>query len=71
MKITKKQFEDYVSGWLMSSDNMDDLSIGNMMAALNNAYVSFECDQDGIVACLKRQKFMEDNKDYFMSLKKA
>ena len=69
MKITKKQFEKYVSGWLMSSDYMDDLSIENMKAALHNARVSFEDDQDGIVEYLKREKFMEENKDYFMSLK--
>ena len=56
MKITQKDFADYVCGWLESCEaNNDDLSIGNMWAALKNAAKMLEDHQDGIESYLERK----------------
>lgn len=54
--FTKQQFADYVLGWLESSEyHLDELSMGNMKAALHNAKVTLEDVDDGIAAYVDRK----------------
>lgn len=55
MKITIKDFQDYVAGWLIAGE--EGLTLGNMKAALHNALVSIECEQDGIEAEMERKAY--------------
>ena len=58
MKITVKDFEKYVSGWLMTGENHN-LSYENMLGALKNAIACLPCDQDGIEALTERRRLQE------------
>lgn len=58
MQITKKDFADYVCGWLTinpSDPDFQDVQIGNMRAALRNAEAMLDDWQDGIEAELERK----------------
>ena len=60
MKITPKQFSDYVLGWLLGeTTDTTELTMNAMKAALKNSLNMIEDDQDGIVAVEERWKFLE------------
>ena len=59
MQISKKDFCDYVCGWLfvMEGDsNFSNLDLNNMRAALANALNCLECPSDGIKAYIQRRE---------------
>jgi hypothetical protein len=57
MKITQKQFTDYILGWLSSdAANRAELTMDEMAACLHNARVMLKDDQDGIKAEIKRRE---------------
>lgn len=58
MKITQKDFADYVCGWLFileGDENCENLDLNNMGAALGNALAMLEDHQDGIESYLERK----------------
>lgn len=56
--FTKQQFADYVLGWLESSEyHLDELSMGNMKAALNNSLVTIDRVNDGIAENVERKEY--------------
>lgn len=56
MKYTVPQFLSYVQGWLDSeAANNDQLTMGNMMAALSNAILTIDDPCDGIQNFVERQ----------------
>ena len=60
MRITTKQFSDYVLGWLLGeTTDTTELTMNAMKAALKNSLNMIEDDQDGIVAVEERWKFLE------------
>jgi len=65
MQISKKDFCDYVCGWLFvthDDPNFSNLDLNNIKAALNNALVCADCPSDGIEAYLSRKKLTEPQK---------
>jgi len=60
IKITKQDFQDYVAGWLMTDESLDNLSTANMAAALLNASRMLYDYQDGVVAETERRKSYPD-----------
>jgi hypothetical protein len=61
MKITPKDFSDYVLSWLSTEvSDRGNCTITNMRAALKNSLAMLTDDQDGIIA-EKRRK--ETNKE--------
>ena len=63
MKINKEDFEDYVSGWLFTTEDFpNDLTMGNMKAALANALSQIECGEDGVKAVKERKLYYETTK---------
>jgi hypothetical protein len=62
--FTKEQFSDYVLGWLESQEyHANELSMGNIKAALNNALVAIEDGNDGIVDYVERREYLKSLKD--------
>jgi hypothetical protein len=58
MKITKKDFADYVCGWLFileGDENCENLDLDNMSSALHNALGMIDDYQDGIESYLERK----------------
>lgn len=65
MQINKKQFADYVCGWLFvleGDENLENLDLNNMKAALLNAAAMLEDNQDGIEAYVERFTFHANTK---------
>jgi hypothetical protein len=61
MKITPKQFSDYILGWLGVGDDGEtmELTMDQMKAALKNSLAMLEDDQDGIVAVEERWELLQ------------
>lgn len=58
--FTKQQFADYVLGWLESEEaKSDKLTMGNMKAALHNAKLTIDDEDDGIEYEVRRQEFID------------
>ena len=58
MKITQKDFADYVCGWLFileGDEKCENLDLNNMRAALKNAEAMLDDYQDGIESYLERK----------------
>jgi hypothetical protein len=56
MKITPKQFTDYVLGWLSADAfNRGELTMNEMSACLQNALTMLKDEQDGIMAEIERK----------------
>jgi hypothetical protein len=58
MKITKKDFADYVCGWLFileGDEKCENLDLNNMHGALLNAAAMLDDYQDGIESYLERK----------------
>jgi len=53
-KFTSMEIGDYVTGWLMVTDDGQS-EMENIKAAIHNALLMVEDDQDGLVAYLERR----------------
>lgn len=67
MNISKEDFEDYVSGWLIATfqehkNGIKDLDMNNMKAALGNALNMIEDYEDGILAYKERKEYYKNEK---------
>jgi hypothetical protein len=65
MTFTQQQFFDYIGGFLFvdqDDPNKQQIQLNEIKAALNNALVCIDCDQDGIAAVTERN----NNKVYFV-----
>jgi hypothetical protein len=64
MKITKKDFSDYVCGWLFiieGDENLENLDLNNMRAALLNAESMIDDYQDGIESYVERKSLAQSS----------
>jgi hypothetical protein len=58
MKFTVKQIQEYFRGWEMVGHKEEYLSL----SALHNAFITLECESDGIEAYFKRKEYYEKQK---------
>ena len=64
MKITQKDYSDYVCGWLFvveGDENLENLDLNNMESALGNALAMLDDYQDGIESYVERKSLAQSS----------
>jgi hypothetical protein len=58
MKFTVEQIQEYFRGWEIVGHEGEYLSL----AALHNAFITLDCESDGIEAYFKRKEYYENER---------